>query len=424
MVIEKRNSLKGEITVPGDKSISHRAIMFGALSEGVTEIDGFLMGEDCLSTIDCFRKMQVSIQILPNDKVKVHGKGLTGLTASSSHLNAGHAGTTLRLLLSALVGQSFGSIITRDDSVKKKPVGRVVTPLKLMGANISGKENASLCPLAISPSKLNGITYDIPINESHIKSPVLIAGLYADGETTINEVVKSRDHTELMLKYFGANLDINGLSVTSHKTSNLYAQHVEVPGDISAASYFITAGLIAPNSDITIKNVGINPTRTGIIDVYKEMGAKIELYNERTLCNEKVADIRVTTSDLKATTINDNIIPRLIDEIPVIAVAAANAQGTTTISGLKGFKVKESGRVKYIVNELSKMGASIRETEDGLVVEGGKPLRGTVIETYNDYMTAMSMAVAGLAAEGETMIRKAQSVDIVFPDFFQILNKL
>ncbi|MCX7710787.1 MAG: 3-phosphoshikimate 1-carboxyvinyltransferase [Clostridia bacterium] len=424
MVIEQRNSLKGEISVPGDKSISHRAVMFGALAKGVTEIEGFLMGEDCLSTIDCFRKMQVAIELLPNNKVKVHGNGLYGLKPSSALLNTGKAGTTLRLLLGALVGQPFNSKITRDDMVLKKPVGKVITPLKQMGANINGKDNANFCPLLITPSKLKGIAYTVELNETHIKSPVLIAGLYADGETTVTEAVKSRDHTELMLNYFGADIKVNGLSTTSRKTENLYAQQVKIPGDISIASYFITAGLIVPNSDIIIRNVGINPTRTGILDVYKSMGAKIEISNERVVSNERVADIRVTTSELNSAQISGEMIPRLIDEIPVIAVAACMAQGTTTFSGLKGFKIKDFGRVKNLVTELSKMGASIRETEDGMTIEGGKGLRGTVIETYNDHAIAMSMSIAGLAADGETMIRKAQSVDIAFPDFFSTLNKL
>ncbi len=424
LVIEQRKSIKGEITVPGDKSISHRAVMFGSLAMGTTEIDGYLMGEDCLRTIDCFRKMQVGIEILPNNKVRVQGNGLYGLKAPTSHLNAGRAGTTLRLLLGALSGQPFNSIITRDESAQKKPVGKTVAPLKQMGAIINGKDGANYCPLGIYPSKLKGVTYDISISESHVKSPILIAGLYADGQTVVNEKIKSRDHSELMLSHFGANINVDGLSVSVTKTENLYAQHVEVPGDISIASYFITAGLIVPNSQITIKNVGINPTRTGILDVYKAMGAKIEICNERTLCNERVADLTIYSSDLKAVTIEGDIIPRLIDEIPVIAVAAAAAEGTTVIKDLKGFKVKESGRVRFITTELSKMGASVTETEDGMIIEGGKPLKGTVIESYNDYAIAMSMSIAGLIANDETMIRKAQSVDLAFPEFFSLLNKL
>lgn len=425
MLIEQRDSLKGEITVPGDKSISHRAIIFGAISKGVTEIDGFLMGEDCLSTIDCFRKMQVGIEIASENKVRVHGNGLYGLKSPNPPtLNTGKSGTTIRLLLGVLAGQAFNSILSRDDSCQRKPVGKVVKPLRQMGANISGREDGNLCPLVISPSKLRGINYELSFSNTEIKSPILIAGLYAEGETTVIEAVKSRDHSELMLNYFGADIKVDGLKASSHRIENLYAQHVEVPGDISIAAYFITAGLITANSDITIKNVGFNPTRTGIIDVYKSMGANIEILNERIVSNEKVADIRVTSSSLKGIDIEGEMIPRLIDEIPIICVAAAMAKGTTCIKNLKGIKIKESGRVKAFLTELSKTGAKIIETDDGIAIEGGKPLKGTVIESYNDAAIAMTMSIAGLAAEGETMIRKAQAVDLAFPEFFPLLNKL
>ncbi|MDP4093069.1 MAG: 3-phosphoshikimate 1-carboxyvinyltransferase [Bacillota bacterium] len=424
VLIEQRNSLKGEFTIPGDKSISHRAILFGSLSKGTTEIEGFLIGEDCLSTIDCFRKMQVGIEILTENKVRVHGNGIYGLKPPSSTLNAGKAGTTVRLLLGVLAGQPFSSVINRDEFSQKKPVGKVVKPLRMMGANIAGKDDGNFCPLIISPSKLKGINYEIPLETSYIKSPLLIAGLYAQGETTVVEKIKSRDHTELMLKYFGADITTDSLKAVNRRVSDLYAQKVRIPGDVSIAAYFITAGLLVPNSDITIKNVGINPTRTGFIDVFKSMGAKLEILNETTYCNEKVADIRVVSSELKPVDIGGELIPRLIDEIPVIAVAAATAPGTTKISGLKGFKIKESNRIKALVAELSKMGVSIHETEDGMVIEGGKPLKGTIIESYNDHAIAMAMSVAGLAAEGETMIRKAQVVDVAFPEFFPLLNRL
>lgn len=424
VIVEQRSALKGEITVPGDKSISHRAVMFSALAKGTTLIDNFLMSEDCLSTIDCFRKMKIRIEILPGNKIKVYGKGLYGLKPPTTALNTGKSGTTIRLLLGILVGQPFSSIVNREGSAQRKPVGKVVVPLSLMGANISGKDNGNLCPLLISPSQLKGITYNVSIQDTEIKSPILIAGLYADGETTVIESVKSRNHSELMLNYFGANIKIDGPKVTSKRIDNLFSQHVEVPGDLSKASFFITAGLLVPNSDIVIKNVGINPTRTGIIDVYRAMRAKIEILNERTISNEKVADIRVTHSSLNAVTIDAEMIPRLIDEIPVIAVAAALAEGTTYIKGLKGFKIKESNRIKALATELSKMGAVSYETDDGMVIEGGKPLKGTVVESYNDYSIAMAMLVAGLVADGETMIRKTQIVDSVFPEFLPTLKRL
>lgn len=424
MLIEQKKYLKGEISVPGDKSISHRAILFGALAKGTTEIDGLSMSEDCLSTIDCFRKMQVGIEILPENKIKVHGRGPLGLKPPSTALNTGRAGTTLRLLLGVLVGQPFSSIVNRDESVQKKPIGKVVAPLRLMGANISGKEDGNYCPLIISPSYLQGITYELSIRDTHIKSPILIAGLFADNETVVIEEVKSRDHSELLLQLFGANIKVEDRKVTCRSIDNLYAQHVEVPGDISKASYFITAALLVPNSDVIIKNVGINPTRTGIIDVYKSMGANIEIFNVRFAGNEKVGDIRVLSSELNATSIEPEMIPRLIDEIPIITVAAAMAKGTTTIRGLNGFKIKDSGKIKSLSFELMKMGASIQETDDGIIIEGVARLRGTIVECYNDYATAMALSVAGLAAEGETMIRKSQVVDAVFPEFITMLRKL
>lgn len=424
VLIEQRSSLKGEVNIPGDESISQRAILFGALSKGTTEIDNFLLGEDCMSTIDCFRKMQVGIEILPDNRVKVQGRGLYGLRTPGSPLNAGRSGTALRLLLGVLCGQPFPSTVIRDEYSMKKPVGKVVRHLRQMGAAIAGKEDGNLCPLNISPANLKGIHCTLSQQDAQIKSPLLVAGLYAGGETSVNEPVKSRDHTELMLQSFGADIRVDGLKVASRMVENLYAQHIEVPGDISIAAYYLTAGLLVPNSDITIKNVGVNPTRTGILDVYGQMGAKIRVINERTVNNEKVADIHVASSDLGAVKIDANMIPRLIDELPVITVAASFAGGTTEITGLSGFKVKESGKLKSLAMELTKMGARLHETEDSLTVEGGKPLRGTVVESYGNASLAMSLSVAGLAAEGETMIRKTQIVDIAFPGYFQAFNKL
>ncbi len=424
MLIEQRDSLRGELTVPGDKSISHRAILFGSLAKGTTEVDGLLMSEDCLSTIDCFRKMQVSIEILSNNKVKIHGNGLFGLMPPASTLNAGRSGTALRLLVGVLSGQPFSTMVTRDESSLRKPVGKVVKPLRHMGANIRGRDDGNLCPLSISSSQLKGMTHNLSLMETSIKSPILIAGLYAEGETKVIEAVKSRDHSELMLNYLGADIKVNGLEVTSRRAENLYAKRIEIPGDISIAAYFITAGLLVPNSDVTIKNVGVNPTRTGIIDVFKSMGAKIEILNERTISNEKVADIRVMSSSLESTTVEGDIIPRLIDEIPLIAVAATMAKGTTVIKDLKGFKIKESNKIKLLTVELSKLGALVQETDDGLIIQGGKPLKGTVIEGHNVPSITMALCVAGLIAEDETMIRKTQILDIVYPDFIPVLNKL
>lgn len=424
MLIEQRERLKGEITVPGDKSISQRAVLFGALARGITEIDNFLPGEDCISTIDCFRKMQAGIEIMPENKIKITGKGLYGLKTPAVPLNTGKSGTALRLLLGVLCGQPFSSTVTRDEASIKKPVGKVVNPLREMGANISGKDDGNLCPLSVSPSKLHGKAFELSPHDAHIKSPLIIAGLYAEGETSVIEKIKSRDHSELMLNYFGADIDISGLKVTSRMGQNLYAQHVTVPGDISMAAFYITAGLLVKNSEIVIRDVGINPTRTGILDVYKLMGAKIEILGERLVSNEKVADIRVLSSALNAVKIGSEQIPGLLDELPVLMVAAAFAKGTTEITGMSGYKIKESNKLKSLGIELTKMGAHIRETEDEIIIEGGKPLKGTVVDSFNNSAIAMALSVAGLAAEGETMIRKSQVVDITFPGYFQLLNKL
>lgn len=424
MLIESRNALKGEITVPGDKSISHRAIVTGVLARGTTEIDNFLLGEDCISTIDCFRKMQVGIEIMQNNKVRVQGRGMYGLKAPTTTLNAGRSGTAIRLLLGVLCSQPFTSTVIRNDSAMRRPVGKVVSYLKQMGANIFGKEDGNLCPLTITSSNMKGISCDLSVFETHIKSPLLLAGLYAEGETLVKEAAKSRNHTELMLNYFGADIITDGLYVKSHPVENLYAQHVSIPGDISMAAYFITAALLAPKSDILIKNVGVNTTRTGILNVYKAMGAKIDLLNQQTISNETVADIHVVASPLSCTTIDKKLIPSLIDELPVIIVAASFAKGTTEITGLSGFKVKESGKIKALALELSKMGAKVSENEDGVVIEGRETLKGTVVESNNNHSLAMALSIAGLVAQGETMIRKTQAVDIVYPSFFQTLNML
>jgi 3-phosphoshikimate 1-carboxyvinyltransferase len=368
--------------------------------------------------------MHVSIEILPNNKIKIQGNGLYGLVPPSSTLNAGRSGTAIRLLLGVLASQPFNSILTRDESSIRKSIGKVVKPLRNMGAIINGRDDGNLCPLTIFPSKLKGQTHNLSIRDTNIKSPLLLAGLYAEGDTKVVEAVKSRDHTELMLSYFGADITVNGLEVTTRSVENLFAQNIQVPGDISIASYFITAGLIVPNSDIVIKNVGVNPTRTGIIDVYRSMGAKIEMLNERTVSNEKVADIRVVSSTLNATTIEGDLIPRLVDEIPVIAVAATMAKGKTTISNLKGFKIKDSGKLKMLTTELTKLGALVQETEDGMVIEGGKKLTGTIVEGYNYPAITMALCVAGLVADGETMIRKTQVLDIAYPEFISVLNRL
>ncbi len=425
MNINPANSLNGEVTVPGDKSISHRAVMFGSIANGDTEIDGFLMGEDCLSTIECFRKLGIPIEVSSNHKIIVQGKGLNGLKSPEYILYTGNSGTTTRLMLGLLAGQKhLKCTIDGDASIRKRPMGRVVNPLKEMGASISGQDNDNLCPLTIRGQKLHGIKYHLPVASAQLKSSLLLASLYAEGDTNIIEPARSRDHSELMLNYFGANISVNGLHISSTPISELSAQHITVPGDISSAAYFMVAGLIVPNSEITIKNVGINPTRTGIIDVLFAMGGKIELSNRRTLNNEPVADITVSSSVLQGTTIGGQIIPRLIDEIPIIAVAASIAKGTTIIKDAEELKVKESNRIQTVVTELSKAGVDIQETEDGMIINGGNPLHGAQYESYHDHRIAMAMAIAGLVSESPSKISNAHAVDISFPGYYELLKRL
>lgn len=424
MIIHPSNSISGEITVPGDKSISHRAVMLGSIAQGLTEIDNFLMGEDCLSTIDCFRKMGVNIDILRNGKVKIKGNGLRGLVEPKNILYTGNSGTTTRLIAGILAGQPFTSILDGDESIRRRPMKRVAEPLRQMGAQIDGIDSGNFAPLTIKGGNLKGINYNSPIASAQVKSCVILAGLYAEGETIFVEPHKSRDHTELMLQSFGGNVNVEGTTVTNTPVKELYGQHVIVPGDISSAAFFITLGLIAPNSQLLIKNVGLNPTRTGILDVYTKMGANIEIQNIRRFNNEPVGDIVASTSNLKGVEISGDLIPRLIDEIPIIAVAATQAEGVTVIKDASELKVKESNRIKTVVDELKKMGADIEETDDGMIIKGSAPLTGAKVESHNDHRIAMSMSIAGKIASGETEIGNSECVNISFPGFYKILERI
>lgn len=413
--------LHGAVTVPGDKSISHRAVMFGALASGDTHITGFLMGEDCLSTISCFRQMGVKIDV-SDDEVVVHGAGMHGLQEPSELLYTGNSGTTTRLLCGILAGQPFRSVLSGDASIQKRPMGRIIKPLREMGANIDGKDG-NLCPLTVSGSELHGITYTLPVASAQLKSAILLAGLFAEGETTVIEPAPSRDHTERMLRGLGVDVRTDGNVITLTPPEQLTAVDVAVPGDISSAAYFLVAGCIVPNSEITIRNVGINPTRTGILDVLRDMGADIELVN----CTddvEPVCDIIVRSSRLHGTRIGGDIIPRLIDELPVIAVAAAFAEGETVICDAQELKVKESNRIAAMVSELSKTGCDITETEDGMVIRGGKPLHGAQFACYADHRVAMSMAVCALACKGDSVLEDPDCVAISYPTFFDALHGL
>lgn len=414
-------ALRGDVTVPGDKSISHRAVMFGALADADTHITGFLMGEDCLSTISCFKKMGVSIDVSEKEVV-VHGVGLHGLKAPTELLYTGNSGTTTRLLCGILAGQPFSCTLNGDASIQKRPMGRIIKPLREMGADISGKDG-NLCPLNIHPAPLHGIRYEMPVASAQLKSAILLAGLFADGPTTVIEPAPSRDHTERMLRGLGAQVISNGTEITLTPPKALHAVNVEVPGDISSAAYFLVAGLILPNSDIVIRNVGINPTRTGILDALEAMGANIERLNERGTV-EPICDLRVHSSHLHGTTIGGDMIPRLIDEIPVLAVAAAFADGETVIRDAQELKVKESNRIATMTAELSKTGADVQETEDGMIIRGGKPLHGADFASYADHRVAMSMAVCALACEGNSSIDDPDCVAISYPTFFETLDAL
>lgn len=418
MFFKRSAPLRGEITVPGDKSISHRAVMFGALAKGTTSITNFLKGADCLSTISCFEKMGIEIEQLPSE-ILIHGKGLHGLNAPETILDAGNSGTTTRLLSGILAGQAFCTTLTGDASIQKRPMTRIITPLSQMGGKIESLSDNGCAPLKITGHPLKPIHYLSPVSSAQVKSCVLLAGMYADGITKVTEPYLSRNHSELMLRSFGADVISEGTTAAITGNPVLEGQKVIVPGDISSAAYFIAAGLLIPGSEILIKNVGINPTRDGILKVCADMGADIQLLNKREYGKEPVADILVKHSELKATVIEGALIPTLIDELPMLAVMAAFAQGTTVIRDAQELKVKESNRLDIIVQHLSAMGADIIPTEDGMEIHGGKPLKGAVLDSYMDHRIAMSFAVAGMAADGETEILNASCVDISYPEFYR-----
>lgn len=424
MVVEQKSVVKGEIRVPGDKSISHRAIIVGGLSQGVTEIEGFLLNEDSLVTIECLRKLQVGIEMMPNKSVKVYGRGLHGLKFYANPLNTGNSGTTIRLMMGILAGQKFNSVITGDNRAHKRPMGKVVRHLKTMGANIIGKEDGNYVPFLINSSKLNGTSFTFPNSGAQLKSTLLFASLFAEGETIINERIKSRNHTEKMLNAFGANITNEGNVITSRAVEELYAQKIYIPGDVSCAFYFLVAGLMIPNSEIIVKDVGINPTRMTLFDILKRMGADMEIVNERVVNNVAVGDIIAKSSDLKGVTVEPDEVAKMIDEIPILALIATKANGITVIKEAPEVMQKETNRIKAMSLELAKMGAKITETPEGIIIDGGKTLRGTVVESYNDERIAMALAIAGVSAEGETMIRKPQCIDVAFPEFFDILYEL
>lgn len=422
MNFTKVNALRGEVTIPGDKSISHRAVMFGSLAEGITEVTNFLQGADCLSTIEAFRKMGIEIENTP-EKILIHGKGLHGLQAPASVLDMGNSGTTTRLISGILAGQSFESTLTGDASIQKRPMRRIMEPLSLMGAAIESIHGNDCAPLHITGRPLHAVHYHSKVASAQVKSAVLLAGLYADGVTRVTEPTVSRNHTEIMLRYFGADLHTEDKTAAIYPNPRLCGQKINVPGDISSAAYFIAAGLIVPGSEILIRNVGINPTRDGMIRVCQQMGGDITLLNTKN-DGEPVADILVKSSSLHGITIEGDIIPTLIDELPVINIMAACAEGTTIIRDAAELKVKESNRIDVMVQYLSAMGCDIKGTDDGMIIGGGSPLHGTTVDSHLDHRIAMSFAIASLVAEGETQIKGSDVVTISYPAFYEDLTKL
>ena len=422
MEIKKQTNLRGMLMVPGDKSISHRAVMFGSLAKGTTRISHFLEGADCLSTIACFRKMGIDIERNASE-ILVHGKGLHGLSAPDGILDVGNSGTTTRLISGILAGQNFTSELDGDDSIRTRPMKRIMTPLTSMGADITSKRGNGCAPLVIDGKTLHGIHYDSPVASAQVKSCVLLAGMYADSITSVTEPFLSRNHTEIMLNYFGAKVTSEGTTASIVPEPALNGREIQVPGDISSAAYFIAAGLLTPGSEILLKNVGINPTRAGILKVCMDMGADITLLNESTE-GEPTADLLIRTSNLKGTTIEGGIIPTLIDEIPMIAVMAAFADGTTVIRDAQELKVKESDRITVMVDNLKRMGADIEGTEDGMIIHGGKPMHGAAIDSHLDHRVAMSFAVAGTICDGTMDILNGDCVNISYPEFYNDLYSL
>ncbi|MCI6667383.1 MAG: 3-phosphoshikimate 1-carboxyvinyltransferase [Romboutsia timonensis] len=416
--------LKGSFELIGDKSISHRAVMFSSISKGHNKISNFLMGEDCLSTISCFRKMGVDIQIDGKD-VYVKGNGLYGLQKPKEILDVGNSGTTIRLMMGILAGNKFDATLIGDNSIAKRPMKRVTDPLRLMGCNIEGKDDANYTPIKIYGGDLKAIDYHMPVASAQVKSALILASLYANDTSFIYEKVKSRNHTEIMLKSFGADINVENLKISVNPVNELFSQDIYVPGDISSAAFIIVSALITKGSEVIIKNVGLNETRTGIIDVVKNMNGNIEIINERLVSGELVGDLLVRyTKDLCATTIDKDIIPRLIDEIPVIAVLATQAEGTTIIKDAQELKVKESNRIKSMVENLKILGADIEELEDGMIIKGKSKLNGGKIKTFKDHRIAMAFSTLNLISDEKIKLDDEDCINVSFPGYFDLIKSL
>lgn len=419
----KKPSLQGTITVPGDKSVSHRSVMFGAIAEGTTTVEGFLLGEDCLSTIDCFRKLGVQIDV-DGTNVTITSNGIDAWQEPIEVLYTGNSGTTTRLMLGLLAGTKLHTVMTGDASIAKRPMRRVADPLRLMGAHITGRENGQYTPVAIQGKELTAIDYTMPVASAQVKSAILLAGLRAQGTTVVRESEVSRDHTERMLRQFGAQVDVEDGVVSFAGGQKLTATHVKVPGDISSAAFFLVAGAITKDSHIVLKNVGINPTRDGIISVLAEMGANMTLKVEDELAAEPTAEVTIQSSALKGITIEGALIPRLIDEIPIIALLATQAQGTTVIKNAEELKVKETDRITAVVTELKKLGANIEATDDGMIIHGPTVLHGAALQSYGDHRIGMMAAIAALITEGEVVLDDAECIAVSYPTFFEHVETL
>ncbi|MGE7905681.1 3-phosphoshikimate 1-carboxyvinyltransferase [Peribacillus sp. NPDC094092] len=416
-------TLRGSIAIPGDKSVSHRSIMFGALAEGETTVTNFLPGADCLSTISCFKQLGVHIE-QDGQHVKIEGKGFNGLKEPESVLDVGNSGTTIRLMMGILAGQQFSAVLAGDESIAKRPMTRVVNPLRQMGAIIDGRKGAEYTPLFIRGGKLKGFRYELPVASAQVKSAIILAGLQAEGETTIIEPEETRDHTERMIQEFGGKIEKDGHTIKVSGNQVFKGTAIHVPGDISSAAFFMVAAAITENSEVVLKNVGLNPTRTGIIEVMKTMGADITI-EEKTSEGEPAGDITVRSSRLKGTTISGDLIPRLIDEIPVIALLATQAEGITTIKDAAELKVKETNRIDTVANELSILGADITPTADGLIIKGrNKALNGGKVTSHGDHRIGMMLAVAALITDGEVELADPDAIDVSYPQFFGHLSQL
>jgi 3-phosphoshikimate 1-carboxyvinyltransferase len=422
LTIEPCGAIQGRVSVPGDKSISHRALLLGALAAGSSEITGFLPAEDCQATLACIRELGIEVEIHDETTLTVHGRGLEGLRAPDAALNCARSGTTMRLMAGILAGQPFVSTLTGDPQLLRRPMRRIVEPLRRMGADIEDTEGRA--PLTIRSASLHGEVHTLTIASAQVKSAILLAGLYAEGTTAVHQPGPARDHTERMLAAMGADIKTSGLSVELSRTPALSPLSLRVPGDVSSAAFLMIAAALVPGSELTLEGVGTNPTRDGLLEVLRDMGAHINLYNKRESGSEPVADITVRSSELHGVEVSGDVVVRMIDEFPALAVAATQAHGTTTVRDAAELRVKETDRIATVAGELRAMGAQIEPRQDGFVITGPTRLRGAAVDSHGDHRLAMAMAVAGLIATGKTVVKDADCINDSFPGFENLLAKI